>query len=519
MSVVRAVFVVLGLACVPTAVAQLPPSGGLVSFPRQKKTFEELAKDLGDRRAGRRAEAVRGLAGLASLEAWKLVICALADGEAEVADEAQLALAGMEDPAAAALLASSAGLGSGTALVRRRAAEALGRVPAAVDASAFVRFLGAQDVDVRRLIAWSLERRARGRRVPAEDVSALSRALVPLATKDAAPPVRAAAIAALAEIDPAAARSIVAAAVAKGDAVVRCAALASARVLDPAEPVEFAKKHLANGPFAVRATALELVGAEGTKPACRVLVDRLERESSLRLRWIAVRELQRLSGSDVELNLPFWKAWVERLADDWTFAPRTGAEAGNRKPQREPLGPETSQFLGLEIGSEALAILIDLSGSIRLPGKDGKVAKDVVDRELGRTLDGFSKRTRFNLVPYGTKPERWAEACRPATKETVADAKRFFAATDAGGYGNLWAALELALQDPEVENLLVLTDGQITASEHVNVELVRELLVERLRFRKIAVDVLLVGARPLRQAPWRALCAATGGRMLAVELE
>ena len=75
-----------------------------------------------------RAQAVEELARAGTNEAWELVIGALADRKGEVADTAQLVLAGLREPKVLELLARVPGLRSKEPLVRVRVAELLGRL-------------------------------------------------------------------------------------------------------------------------------------------------------------------------------------------------------------------------------------------------------------------------------------------------------------------------------------------------------------------------------------------------------
>jgi hypothetical protein len=76
----------------------------------------------------------------------------------------------------------------------------------------------------------------------------------------------------------------------------------------------------------------------------------------------------------------------------------------------------------------------------------------------------------------------------------------------------------LALESPEVDTILVLTDGAPTGGHRWNIDLMRERYVERNRFRHVALDAVIVDAKKGMQERWRKFCEATGGRMLAVDL-
>src|SRR5690606_20818858 len=94
-----------------------------------------------------------------------------------------------------------------------------------------------------------------------------------------------------------------------------------------------------------------------------------------------------------------------------------------------------------------------------------------------------------------------------------------FARCNRSGRGNVWAAAEAALLDPDLDALVVLTDGVPTGGPHGDFDLLLALLLERNRFRNAAFDVILVDAPRGKLAAWAAFAAATGGRSSSVALE
>jgi HEAT repeat protein len=507
----RSLLAVLALAAaVPPASARagapvVQEDGGLAALEKQLKSSAEK-----DRRT-----AVQELAKLATPAAWGLVIDALKDGSPMVADEAQLQLGALADAKVVKELLGKRGLQSGDVWVRRRVAEALGRVQAEVSQADFPGRTEQDDAEVRRMLAWSVERRFRSGQWQISAVDELEKLMAALGRleKDARGDVRAAALmaagAASAKKDVPLAKPYLA----DKAPEVRCAALLLALEWPPMERFAAARDAVADADYGVRAQAVATIASCGTKQAAALLVDRLEQETSLRLRWRIVGELQRLSGSDLELNVPYWRKWVEGLDDAW--APATG----ERKPPREVKEQGTAVFLGLPVLSERVAVLVDFSGSLWQKRADGKTRKEVVDVELEKLLKQLPPATKLNLIPYTNEPIPWEKALVPATPANVARGLEFFGKCKATGKGNVWDALELAAKDPEVDTLIVLTDGAPTGGHRWNLELMEPLLAERLRFRKITVDAILVDASRFLQDRWRAITAATGGRMEAVKLE
>ncbi|MBK7876808.1 MAG: HEAT repeat domain-containing protein [Planctomycetes bacterium] len=388
-------------------------------------------------------------------------------------------------------------------------------MPAVFALGEVVKRLSDKDADMRRALAWTLERLAR-----VDPAGFKARGGVPALTalghlsgmdKDAG--VRAAAARATGAIEADKAEPILEPLLADKAADVRCAALIDALAWPATLRFAAAKRLVSDPAAAVRAQAIETLSSCGTKDACALLVERLEKETSLRLRWRIVAELQKLSGSDLELNVPFWRKWVEGLDDAWHPA------TGEKQAPKEVKEQGTTVFLGLPVLSDRVAILVDFSGSLWEKRADGKTRKETADEELAKLLRELPPTAKFNVIPYTAKPFPWEKSLVPATKENVARALDAFVKCKESGKGNVWDAIELAITDPEVDSLLILTDGAPTGGHHWNLELMEPLLHERLRFRKIAIDAVLVDAKKFLQERWRAICEGTGGRVQAVEMK
>jgi hypothetical protein len=151
-------------------------------------------------------------------------------------------------------------------------------------------------------------------------------------------------------------------------------------------------------------------------------------------------------------------------------------------------------------------------------GKKGKTKKQVIDEELTKALESLPDGTQFNLVPYTDDPIPWQKQLVAADKKNVAKAIDFFVSCRENGKGNFWDALSLALADPAVDSVVVLTDGAPTGGRRWNMELMKELFAERNRFRRVELDAILVSPREPLRKPWTEMCASSGGRVVEFEL-
>lgn len=476
----------------------------LASWASLAQGFDEWSAKFVDKDARVRRDAVIGLAKLDELRAWEKVVAALRDSKPEVADEAQLQLGSLAGATELALLYGKDTLCAKDEFVRMRAAEALGRIGEAPDTALLTKALSDKDAGVRRTLCWTIERLDRAGKWGGAAKSELAE----LARKDKDVGVRAAALVALAEVDAASLPTLAGLAV-DPDAQVRAAHVLASRALD-------ADALHARAAAAIRDAALgvRLVGGESLALArdargARVLVEWLESERELRGRWRAVELLRELSGLGHRLDPRPWKAWAAALGDGPLPEPRKSERADDER---------SVSFAGLPIRSERVTFLIDLSGSIWQKRADGRTRKEVVDDELRKALESLPATTRFNVIPYTSVPVPWQKSLVAADKKNVAKALEWFIARTDTGTGDVWSALMLALSDPEVDTLVVLSDGAPSGGRRWNLGLMRELFGEHNRFRRVELDAVLADASGRLAREWEQMCAGSGGRTMAIEL-
>lgn len=481
-----------------------------LALARLDDPLELLASKLRASDKWTRAEAVEELARVGSDGAWELVLGALGDERGEVADAAQLALAGLESPRSLERLGGPAGLRAPEALVRARVAEALGRLRQP-QARLLERALGDEEAEVRRMAAWSLERLATGGRLPAELREEFTPRLVRAARGERDGLARVRFLAALRALDARAARGPIDEATRDRSALLRGAA---ARLLEPSftpdEALQRLRPAVLDEVFTVRRLALEALAGLGTKGAATLLVERLGKEGEERLLVRSVELLQGLSGKKHRRDLRPWNDWLASLPSDWR------AVARGAPPAQDGAERSSAALAGLPIVSKRIAILIDLSGSIWNVRPDGRTKKQVVDETLRKALESLPADTRFNLIPYTGQPIPWKERLATASSAAVRSAAGWFEDRRENGSGNFWDAALLALEDPEVDTLLVLFDGAPTGGHRHRLELIAPLFLERNLGRGVTLDLVLVDASKKLQRLWGELATATGGRTVNV---
>lgn len=545
------------VAATATAAAAHAPAHSERSDDRggaRRAELDHLERQLREPRSERRRRAVAGLAQLGGDRAVAGIVRALSDRSGEVADEAQLQLPGVVGAALPALLRRHKGLADRAPLVRLRWAELIGRCSAPLPARELASLLAVRGADERRALFWSVERLGRSDLI-AGDRDRLIKRVLDGVRRGSDTGCRAAALQALVHLAPGRAEPFIWPWIADGDRDLGCSAVMAAIELGVpgwASLFEAAMEHEDWGVRLraielARGSARELIGARSLKPGgapavspvgsdarrespadvsvearsaggeeapalvLRLLLGRLRVEPRVALRAALVGALRELTGLRHRDHVESWEAALRALPPGWVppTAPSTPAGVSRGKPRG------TVAALGrLDPMSERLAILIDFSGSLWIENDEGRCKKDRLDPQVKQLLSGFSVGTEFLLVPYTHEPHPFESRLVEATGRNVRRAERFFASARMNGSGDLFEALNLALDAPEVDRVVLLTDGAPSGGERWNIGLMVSLLREQLRFRPALLDFVLVDSSRKLEREWGGLARSTGGRLL-----
>lgn len=471
-------------------------------------TLATLADELRDAQPKVRRAAVKKLAQLGTKPAWSLVLGALEDCEGEVASEAQVELARLREPALLRELFGRAGLGANEASVRLRVAEALGRIPLEIDGAALLRGVRSKPSDLARTLVWSCERALAGGRLAGER-DPLARELEEIVGARGAPEVRGAALFALQVLDAKRAGSLARTLVTAKEAPLRCAALAVCADFSEGEAVDVARRALEDPEASVRSRAIENLCQRTSRDAFVALVGRIEREPRSRLKHRMRAHLVAASGEDHGFDAQAWDRWA-----------RTVQGPNSTGGARGPVVRDTrAKLAGLGLVSDRIVFLIDLSGSVWKELADGRTRKSKIDEKLRAALEALPKETLFNVIPYTGEPQAFEKRLVPATPGNVQRALAWFEARTQSGRGDYLRAVQLALEDPEVDTVCALTDGVPTGGVQWSMDLIVDGLLEANRYRCVAFDSILVDARGARTRAWERLASGSAGAVVAVSLD
>ncbi len=200
-----------------------------------------------------------------------------------------------------------------------------------------------------------------------------------------------------------------------------------------------------------------------------------------------------------------WRAWFEGEGGAFEVPSLEVALAAERARLERGAEPgRTTTFYGLRIDSKRLAFVIDVSGSMNAAASaggptssapQGATRLDVAVNELSNALRALLDGVRFNVITFGSIAERFEPRLVGLDERSRQRTLRRLQGLRAGGGTNLHGALLLALSDPDVDTLFVLTDGQPTVGTLTAPEEIRAAIAALNRERLVRIHGVAVGVR------------------------
>lgn len=460
-----------------------------------------------------RRSAIEYLTAYGGAEALKLVAAALADEDPLVADEAQLLVPDLVADGALNVLLGRGGIASKNRSVRLRAAEALGRIHAPVNAQAVLIHVKAKNVELSRTLLWSLERLIRRDSLTGKSQRTIKsiRRLTGRGDNDR---IRAAAMQALSLLDSHDS------AISADNLRIGCGLETASCLMDTLQRLEtpgfMGALHggLSHENAAVRLRAIDvLMRGDVRRPTLDAFVARLETEPRAAIRQRLEQGLRLFTGTTLgKLSTP-WKEHVRSLPPDWSKA---GGVRLPGAPQRLAGGLDV--ISKLEPASDRVAILLDVSASFWSAKIGTTSLPDLVIPEIERLLGRVERTGKFYLMPFGNTPHPWTQEPVVASQANYQAAMKFLRedlgrTTPQDECSNIFAAIEAALAHEDLDRIVVISSSSFYAGEHASVPLMVKLLEERTRFRPAIFDFVLLGVTEPGPGRWVQLASSRGGTL------
>ncbi len=294
---------------------------------------------------------------------------------------------------------------------------------------------------------------------------------------------------------------------------VRIAALGGSVALAGEAAVVAVVHGLDDAVWSVRLSAAELSARVRDRRVLEALIERLDDER-LRVREAAHEALVAHTGIPFGPQPERWSAWLRE--EGRAFDPHAAPPPAAKVEGHTVAGV---RFMELPIVSRNVVFVVDASGSMSGRRPDGGTHWDAVCAELERALQALRSGggARVNVICFASTVEAAFPAVKPLNSVSHKRIERWLSKRAPGGKTALYDGIATALADPEVDSVIVLSDGAPSAgSFFTKTDLLTEV-TRANRFRRARIDVIAIGADRVA-ARWRdvlkRIATGNGGRFL-----
>ncbi len=259
------------------------------------------------------------------------------------------------------------------------------------------------------------------------------------------------------------------------------------------------RKAVAHEDWATRLIALHALEKLRDRDSIGAIVTQMQKESGRTLIEFAAT-LFRLTGELHENDSATWLKWWEGMGKETPLISEADLKKRSEERERKRLKQTTlARFFGVKIESHNVLFVVDTSGSMseQLESSviDGHPAtrNDIVRQEIVKALKSLDGAAFFNLITFASSVTPWKEGVVALTDKTRAEAIDYAEHLGSKGGTNIYDALEAAFQDPKVDTLFLLTDGEPSAGAVTDLQFIREHVARWNATRHIKINCIGVG--------------------------
>jgi len=286
------------------------------------------------------------------------------------------------------------------------------------------------------------------------------------------------------------------------DIRARIAALLALGSIREPSAAEDVIKRLEDREPAVRSAAARALGGLRVEESVKPLVEALDKEPS-RVKDDIIRALTLITALRYDDNMLAWKNLVKGaggrlLVADLALAASVldEIEAGN------------VEYYGIKTHSTRICFVVDISGSM-----NGK-ALDDAKAELFKAVERFTVKHFFNMIFFSDSPRVWQKRLMQANRVVLARAKAYINSRKANGGTNIYDSVILALRDPLVDTIFLLTDGRSGSGTFTEPDAMRAG-IRKMNVRGVVIHCIGLGAHD--REFMEGLAEDTGGKYVVPE--
>lgn len=256
--------------------------------------------------------------------------------------------------------------------------------------------------------------------------------------------------------------------------------------------------------WSTRLAALEALERMHVKEAISPIIIRMAKEEG-RMQNEFANTLWRLTGQPYADNSVAWDNWWKEAGANFQIL--SDADLAKVKTGEEEwrLRQEThidTKFFGIRIISHRVIFIIDISGSMDdglandYKGKPADNRMEVAKSELSKCIQGLDPSALFNIYTFSSDVEKWVDGSLAAANEkNRTDAVAFVDKLKAFGGTNLYGAVKAAFQDPDVDTIFIMSDGEPTVGDVIEPSMIREHVKAWNEHRKIQINTIQIAGQ------------------------
>jgi len=330
-------------------------------------------------------------------------------------------------------------------------------------------------------------------------------------------------------------------AVSPNDELRRASLAVLARKQDAAR-LELFLATLRHPDWSSRAIALAWLVRSNSKEAVTAIIECFRAETpGSRLAAECGDTLRRMTNQPLQDDPEAWATWWTNVRSTFEFPKYSGPRTGGVKRPPAHSGTKAPQYYGIEVQSQRVVFVIDVSGSMTdsMAGStdQGTPRIQVAQRELIKIIEALPPGSRFNVISFNDAVVPWLDnvdesvevatggkggqrkgpATGPATgprkedkrdektrardaeKQKEADdllrkkASEYVSRLNAAGGTNIHDAFEEAFTDPSVDTIFFLSDGMPSTGREVDPEAIRAVVKGWNDTRRLKINCIALG--------------------------
>lgn len=273
--------------------------------------------------------------------------------------------------------------------------------------------------------------------------------------------------------------------------------------------------------WSTRLTAARGLETMKLRPGVEALVRRIQQEEG-RMALELSNILWRMTGQPFRTNGKLWEKWWQEQGANFQVISESELHKLAKEEELRRLRETTkspSSFFGIRILSHRVIFVLDISGSMaeltrgKWVGSNGDPRFDVARRELSNALDSLDRNSLFNVIVFSSEVSSWQDRISEFNPTTLQEAKDYIARLGAAGGTNIHGALRFAFEDPDVDTIYFLSDGEPSEGEVIDPHAIRREVARWRENRDVTIHTVAVGGS-LQLLEW--LAEDTGGTHVSI---